>query len=48
MHFIPENSSFDKSDLNEFLQQKGYVNFEIKEVEASIEDCFMRLMKKNN
>ncbi|NTW33120.1 MAG: ABC transporter ATP-binding protein [Bacteroidetes bacterium] len=48
MHFIPENSSFDKNDLNGFLQQKGYINFEIKEVEASIEDCFMRLMKKNN
>lgn len=46
LHFIPENSDFNKSDLYDFLLQKGYVNFEINEAEAKIEDCFMELMKK--
>jgi len=48
MHFIPENNGFNISNLHEYLLQKAYVNFEINEVEASIEDCFMRLMKKNS
>jgi ABC-type multidrug transport system ATPase subunit len=33
-----------KKELSEYLQQNGY-EFEIKEVEANIEDCFMQLMK---
>ena len=48
MHFIPENDNFKKEDISEYLLKKKYTDFEVKKVNASIEDCFMRLMKKNN
>jgi len=32
--------------LNSYLQQKGHTNIEIREIEPTIEDCFMQLSLK--
>jgi ABC-2 type transport system ATP-binding protein len=34
----------DPEALEKWLEQKGHADIEIKEIEATIEDCFIRLM----
>jgi len=42
-HVSIDNLQYTFSDLKEYLQQKGHINIEIREIEPTIEDCFMKL-----
>ncbi len=34
--------------LNQYIEGRGHINFEVKEISAGIEDCFIRLMSEDN
>ncbi|MCL2327794.1 MAG: ABC transporter ATP-binding protein [Bacteroidetes bacterium] len=42
-HFTINNEQLTINNLKRFLIEKGHTNLEIKEIEATIEDCFMNL-----
>ena len=42
-HVSIDNPEFTVSGLNDYLVQKGHTNIEIREIEPTIEDCFMKL-----
>jgi len=42
-HVSIDNPDFTVSVLKDYLQQKGHTNIEIREIEPTIEDCFMKL-----
>lgn len=47
VHFIEKGGvSTTKKVLTDYLNQKGHSNIHIQTIEASIEDCFMDLMKE--
>lgn len=43
-----QNESFSLSEIEKFLQEKGFENIEIRKVKASIEDSFIRLLSDVN
>jgi ABC-2 type transport system ATP-binding protein len=44
VHYTSRSNTPDMAALNEYLLQKGHKNIVIREANAGIEDCFMRLM----
>ena len=46
LHVADKNNNFEKENVIEYLNKKGYNEIEIYETKAGIEDCFMDLMKK--
>ncbi|MFN8254861.1 MAG: ABC transporter ATP-binding protein [Bacteroidales bacterium] len=44
IHFTPVNDGFNADMLKADLEKNGFKNFDIKEIKAGIEDCFMSLM----
>jgi len=42
-HVSIDNSKFTVSGLSDYLVLKGHTNIEIREIEPTIEDCFMKL-----
>ena len=42
-HVSIDNTNFTVSGLSDYLVQKGHTNIEIREIEPTIEDCFMKL-----
>ena len=42
-HVSIDNPEFTVSGLKAYLEQKGHTNIEIREIEPTIEDCFMKL-----
>jgi ABC-type multidrug transport system ATPase subunit len=45
-HVSVDNAQLTVDSLNSYLQQKGHTNIEIREIEPTIEDCFMQLSLK--
>ena len=45
-HVSIDNEQFKIDDLRQYLEQKGHTNIEIREIEPSIEDCFMQLSQR--
>ena len=45
-HVSVDNEQFKIDDLRQYLEQKGHTNIEIREIEPSIEDCFMQLSQR--
>lgn len=45
-HVSVENEQFTVDSLNNYLQQKEHTHIEIREIEPTIEDCFMQLSQK--
>jgi ABC-2 type transport system ATP-binding protein len=45
-HVSVESGQLTVDSLNNYLQQKGHTNIEIREIEPTIEDCFMQLSQK--
>lgn len=43
MHHITVKSGLEMNTLKEYLTDKGHKNVEIKEIQPSIEDCYMQL-----
>ena len=48
VHLHITDPSFNMSDLEVYLKDKGHQGFEIKTIQAGIEDCFMFLMEKHH
>lgn len=48
VHFSAKSDKTTKEDITAYLESKNIENLEIKECRATIEDCFIELMKKNN
>ena len=42
-HVSIDHPEFTVAGLNNYLMQKGHTNIEIREIEPTIEDCFMKL-----
>jgi len=42
-HVSIDNPEFTVSGLKDYLEQKGHTHIEIREIEPTIEDCFMKL-----
>jgi hypothetical protein len=42
-HVSIDNLQFTIHNLKDYLQEKGHLNIEIREIEPSVEDCFMQL-----
>lgn len=42
-HVSIDNSQFTINNLRDYLKEKGHSNIEIREIEPSVEDCFMQL-----
>jgi len=47
VHLHVIDTTFKTSDLESYLSEKGHSGYEIKEINAGIEDCFMYLMEKH-
>jgi len=45
-HVSVDNAQLTVESLNSYLLQKGHTNIEIREIEPTIEDCFMQLSLK--
>lgn len=45
-HVSVDNEQFKIDDLRQYLEQKGHMNIEIREIEPTIEDCFMQLSQR--
>jgi len=45
-HVSVENGQLTVDSLNNYLQQKEHTHIEIREIEPTIEDCFMQLSQK--
>ena len=45
-HVSVDNAQLTVDSLNSYLQEKGHTNIEIREIEPTIEDCFMQLSLK--
>ncbi len=43
-HYTDRHHDEPSKQLNDFLENKGHKNIEIKEIQPNIEDCFMALM----
>jgi hypothetical protein len=48
VHLHVIDDSFTINDLTTYLTGKGQKGFEIKAIQAGIEDCFMYLMEKHH
>jgi hypothetical protein len=48
VHLHVIDTSFTINDLEVYLNGKGQTGYEIKEIKAGIEDCFMFLMEKHH
>lgn len=48
VHFAAKSDKTRKEDIIAYLQSQGIEQFEIKECSATIEDCFIELMRKSN
>ncbi len=47
MHITMKKENVSVTDLENYLKQKGHEQIEIKNIEASVEDCFMYLMERS-
>jgi ABC-2 type transport system ATP-binding protein len=45
-HITFKQKHFNEQELIDLLRNKGYINIDIKLIEPTIEDCFIRLMNK--
>ncbi|MDP4290906.1 MAG: ABC transporter ATP-binding protein [Bacteroidota bacterium] len=48
IHLHVTDATFNITDLEDYLKAKGQKGFDIKPIEAGIEDCFMYLMEKHH
>ena len=48
IHYTDKRDELNIEELLKFLEEKGHENIELKETEATIEDCFMDLMTKDH
>lgn len=48
IHYTDKRDKLNLEELMKFLKEKGHENIEVKETEATIEDCFMDLMTKEH
>lgn len=44
IHVSFQNNEFDEDKVKNYLQSKGIENIEIKEIRATVEDCFINLL----
>ena len=44
-HLKLQGGNWNEKDIRQFLESKGHTNIEVKTTEASVEDCFIELMK---
>lgn len=45
-HVSFNDTVVDEDALKSFLKEKGFSNIELKRINATIEDCFIHLLKK--
>ena len=46
IHFTDVRTEFTNDELKAYLEEKGHTDIDISETTATIEDCFMELMRK--
>lgn len=48
LHITTKSGELDQNELKNYLKVIGHNQIEINEIEANIEDCFMKLMSENS
>lgn len=47
VHYTDQRDTIDPSEIKSYLENNDTVNVEIKQIKASVEDCYMSLTSKN-
>jgi ABC-2 type transport system ATP-binding protein len=47
IHYVDKREDFDEGHMKQMMNEFNFRDFSIREIEPSVEDCFMELMKEN-